>query len=128
MEKAGKVDILVVDDQTQKLLTYEAILAPLGERILRAGSGREALELLLKREFLAMLAHELRNPLATILNAMEILRMPNAEERVRERAREMAKRQVQHLTRLLDDLLDISRITRGKIVLHTQPVFLPEAV
>jgi signal transduction histidine kinase len=70
-----------------------------------------------KDEFLAMLAHELRNPLAPIRNAVELLRVSEKPE-VRERAREMVGRQVAHLARLVDDLLDVSRITQRKIVLR----------
>jgi signal transduction histidine kinase/DNA-binding response OmpR family regulator len=75
-----------------------------------------------KNEFLAMLAHELRNPLAPIRNAVEILRLyaPNHSEL--NKIRDMLQRQVQQLVRLVDDLLDISRITRGKIRLQTEPV------
>ena len=69
-----------------------------------------------KDEFLAMLGHELRNPLAPIRNAVEILRIAD-DRAVREKAREMVGRQVQHLTRLVDDLLDVSRITTRKIAL-----------
>jgi PAS domain S-box-containing protein len=67
-----------------------------------------------KDEFLATLAHELRNPLAPIRNALEILRMTGGGERVRE----TMERQVAQLTRLVDDLLDVSRITRGKVKLR----------
>jgi len=70
-----------------------------------------------KDEFLAMLAHELRNPLAPIRNAVELLRVSEKAD-VRERAREMVGRQVAHLARLVDDLLDVSRITQRKIVLR----------
>ena len=76
-----------------------------------------------KDEFLAMLAHELRNPLAPIRNAVEILRL-SADRPVRERARELIGRQVIHLARLVDDLLDVSRITQRKIVLQRRPVNL----
>ncbi|MEP7069129.1 MAG: ATP-binding protein [Usitatibacter sp.] len=64
-----------------------------------------------------MLAHELRNPLAPIRNAVEILRL-SPDRPVRERARELIGRQVMHLARLVDDLLDVSRITQQKIVLQ----------
>jgi signal transduction histidine kinase len=66
-----------------------------------------------KDEFLAMLAHELRNPLAPIRNAVELLRVSD-DPHVRERAREMVGRQAEHLARLVDDLLDVSRITRAR--------------
>jgi PAS domain S-box-containing protein len=81
-----------------------------------------------KDEFLAMLAHELRNPLAPIRNAARILRAAGPAEPRLEKARDIIDRQVAHLARLVDDLLDISRVTQGKIVLVKAPVHLPEAV
>lgn len=266
----GKANILLVDDQAQKLLSYEAILEPLDENLIRAGSGREALEILLKQEvavvlldvvmpgmdgfetastvrshprfqnlpiifvtaistsdmaqlkgyelgavdyvyvpvvpailrakvaafvelfhkrrelqllnrdlelrvtqrteelqkalteleihagklereiaerrrlerelrihadelaeadrrkndFLAMLAHELRNPLAPIRSAIEILHLRGPIEPILQQARDVIDRQVTHMTRLIDDLLDVSRITRGKVQLYKQRVEL----
>jgi signal transduction histidine kinase len=75
-----------------------------------------------KDEFIAMLAHELRNPLAPIRTAVQLLRMKELTPSYRLRAREIIERQVEHLVRLIDDLLDVSRITRGKILLHHEPV------
>ena len=69
----------------------------------------------LKDEFLAMLAHELRNPLAPIHNAVQLMRSPVLPAAQLSWARDVIGRQVGHLTRLVDDLLDVSRITRGKI-------------
>lgn len=80
-----------------------------------------------KDEFLAMLAHELRNPLAPIRNAVEILRISEKRE-VRERARELIGRQVQHLARLVDDLMEVSRITQRKVVLQRSAVTLATIV
>src|SRR5205085_3926037 len=68
-----------------------------------------------KDEFLAMLAHELRNPLAPIRNALHIMKQSGADGAVVGRVREMMERQVQHLTRVVGDLLDVSRISRGTI-------------
>jgi PAS domain S-box-containing protein len=76
----------------------------------------------LKDEFLAMLSHELRNPLAPIRNALHIMKQPGANGNVLGQVREMAERQVQHMARLLDDLLDVSRISRGMIDLRKEPV------
>ncbi|WP_162243737.1 CHASE domain-containing protein [Ramlibacter sp. Leaf400] len=74
-----------------------------------------------KDEFLAVLAHELRNPLAPIRNALEILqRAPDPG--LAQRSRDIAQRQLRHLVRLVDDLLDVSRISRGKIALQWQRV------
>ncbi len=77
-----------------------------------------------KEEFLAMLAHELRNPLAPILNAVEVIRLRQGDEAAQARALDLAARQAGHMARLLDDLLDVSRITRGKIELRRQRVDL----
>ncbi len=75
-----------------------------------------------KNEFIATLAHELRNPLAPIRNSLCILRMAGNEEPATRRVHEMMERQVNHLVRLVDDLLEMSRITSGKIDLRTEPV------
>ncbi|MFL6292336.1 MAG: response regulator [Thermoanaerobaculia bacterium] len=77
-----------------------------------------------KDEFLATLAHELRNPLAPIRNAVQILRVQGPEDPGLQWAREVIDRQVQQLTRLVDDLLDVSRITRGRIELRKERVDL----
>ncbi len=75
-----------------------------------------------KNEFLSMLAHELRNPLAPIRNAVQILRMRGSKEAEMSLLHEMIDRQVHQLTRIVDDLLDLSRITRGKIHLKMECV------
>ncbi len=81
-----------------------------------------------KNEFLSMLAHELRNPLAPIRNAAEVLRMSGPDQPQVRWAREVIDRQLSHLVRLVDDLLDVSRITRGKIQLKPEPVDLAAVV
>jgi signal transduction histidine kinase len=81
-----------------------------------------------KNEFLAMLAHELRNPLAPILNAVEILRLRGPGDETLQTQRELIDRQVRHMKRLLEDLLDVSRITRGKIQLRREPVDLADVL
>jgi signal transduction histidine kinase/DNA-binding response OmpR family regulator len=81
-----------------------------------------------KNEFLAMLAHELRNPLAPIRNAIEILRNQTLDKPELCWVQDVIDRQVQQLVRLVDDLLDISRITRGKITLQKQRLDLAEVV
>jgi PAS domain S-box-containing protein len=81
-----------------------------------------------KDEFLAMLAHELRNPLAPIRNAASLLTVGAPNEARLQRARGVIDRQVSHLTRLIDDLLDVSRITRGKIRLDAEPIDLGLAI
>jgi PAS domain S-box-containing protein len=81
-----------------------------------------------KDQFLAMLAHELRNPLAPISNAVQIMKVqglkgPNFDWSVK-----VIEDQVKHMTRMVDDLLDVSRITRGKVVLQKEPVELETVV
>jgi PAS domain S-box-containing protein len=77
-----------------------------------------------KDEFLAMLSHELRNPLAPIRNALHVLKMPEAHATAVRKAREMMERQLHHLVRLVDDLLDVSRIIRGKVELQRERIDL----
>ena len=81
-----------------------------------------------KDEFLAMVAHELRNPLAPIRTAAQLLRVKELDETHRARARDIIERQVDHLVCLIDDLLDVSRITRGVITLRREPVLLGAVV
>lgn len=79
-----------------------------------------------KDEFLAMLGHELRNPLAPIVTALHLLRLRDGDRNQKERS--TIERHVTHLVRLVDDLLDVSRITSGKIELKRQPIELAEVV
>ena len=81
-----------------------------------------------KNEFLAMLAHELRNPLAPISNAAQALRLSSGDRAAVESASNMLERQVGQMSRLVDDLLDMSRITRGKIELRRDRVELAPIV
>ncbi|MGE5459097.1 MAG: PAS domain S-box protein, partial [Solirubrobacterales bacterium] len=103
---------------------YEiAIIEDIGDRKRAEGALREANARLLeadrrKDEFLGMLSHELRNPLAPIRNSLYILDRSDPVGPQARRAREVARRQVGHMTRLVDDLLDVTRIARGKIELR----------
>ena len=75
-----------------------------------------------KDEFLAMLAHELRNPLAAIANAAQLSLRPEADEAAQQWSKEVIARQVKNLSRMIDDLLEVSRINRGKIQLKKEPL------
>jgi len=79
-----------------------------------------------KDEFLAMLGHELRNPLAPIRTALQLMRLRGIDGADRER--QVIERQVNHLVGLVDDLLDVSRITRGKVQLQRQPLEVADVV
>jgi signal transduction histidine kinase len=101
--------------------TWEAIERSRAEQQLRDADAR-------KNEFLAMLAHELRNPLAPIRTGLELIRRGADSGVAVGRVREMMERQVMHMVRLIDDLLDVSRITSGKIVLQLEPTPLATLV
>ena len=81
-----------------------------------------------KNEFLAMLAHELRNPLAPIRNALTVIRLTSGKGSAVDEASAMMERQVAQLSRLVDDLLDINRITHGKVELRKERVDLASVV
>ena len=81
-----------------------------------------------KNEFLAMLAHELRNPLAPIRNAVQLLGMPDRGQGTLDWALNVLDRQTQQLVRLVDDLLDVARITQGRILLKLEPVDVAKVV
>jgi PAS domain S-box-containing protein len=114
--------------------TLDVTEAKRAEQALREAARRDADSEALRKanrrkdEFLAMLGHELRNPLAPIRNGLYVLdRAPKGGEQAA-RARAIIERQIDHLTRLVDDLLDVSRITRGKVVLRLERLDLCELV
>src|SRR5262249_19011843 len=77
-----------------------------------------------KDDFMATLAHELRNPLAPIRNAFQAVRLKGADPDIREWAEGVIERQVRHMARLVDDLMDVSRISRGKVKLYSEDIDL----
>jgi signal transduction histidine kinase/ActR/RegA family two-component response regulator len=112
------------DDEIGELVdSFNAMLAESGRRAqeLRDADQR-------KDEFLATLAHELRNPLAPLRNALEILRVKDVDPAIAEKARQMMQRQLAQMVRLVDDLLDVSRITTGKLAVRREPLPLQSAV
>jgi PAS domain S-box-containing protein len=94
----------IAEDVTERRLAEEAL--------------REAARR--KDEFFVMLAHELRNPLGPVRNAVEVLRLSGPSEPVLQQARDMIARQVDHMARLVEDLLDVSRIARGNVPLRLE--------
>ena len=97
---------------------YNALQVEIAER--RQAEARLEEAARRKDEFLAMLAHELRNPLAPIRNAVELIRLAEPAETKVRWAADVTDRQVRQLTRLVDELLDVARISQGKVVLQTQ--------
>ena len=112
-------EVELIKDTAER--TREAIERARAEEQLREANAR-------KDEFLAMLAHELRNPLAPIRTSLELIRRSGDTVVAVERVREIMERQVGHMVRLIDDLLDVSRITSGKIVLQREPTLLASLV
>jgi PAS domain S-box-containing protein len=107
--------VLIFHDVTERR-EMERQLVDRAEKLAEAGRHKD--------EFLVMLAHELRNPLAPIRNGLHVLRLSPGDPRSVGEMREIMQRQVEHLARLVDDLLDVSRITRGRVVLRTERIDL----
>jgi len=130
MQQSAQIAPLLNDGQVVGTLT---VVEDVTERVqLETGLRERAAQLAMadqrKNEFLAMLAHELRNPLAPIESAVQILRLKGSHIEEVLWAGEVIGRQVQQMTRLVNDLLDVSRITTGKINLHTERVELQRLV
>jgi two-component system CheB/CheR fusion protein len=113
-EQRGELILLAIDDITERRALEEA-------RLLKEADRQ-------KNEFLAMLAHELRNPLAPIRTTLDVLRTNGATDSTLEWGWNVIDRQTQHLTRLVDDLLDVARFTRGEISLQKRPILLREVL
>lgn len=111
-------------------VALENAAALLAERLAREQAARAALEAAdrAKDQFLVALSHELRNPLAPISAALYLLDQDGAASEAARRASTVIGRQVQHLTRLVDDLLDVTRIASGKVELRREPVSLNETL
>ncbi len=105
-------------DEIESFGTITRYVAAAYERLRLIGQLREADRR--KDVFLATLAHELRNPLAPIRNALHLMALPESDDDRHEEVRSMAERQVNHLTRLVDDLMDVARITQGKVALRKE--------
>lgn len=118
------------DDRLRRIVELQQKAHSLQAEIAERKQAEEALRQANQRkdEFLAMLAHELRNPLAPIRNAVALLRRLSPPEPQLQQAREVIDRQVQHLTRLVDDLLDTARITQGKIALRREKLELMNVI
>jgi len=129
-QDAREVDLAAMRSGAMDYLVKGQIDTALLERSIRYSIARKRTEEALRRkdEFLAMLAHELRNPLAPIRTALHLLEMPQIGSEGIQRAKDVMKRQVDHLVRLVDDLLDVSRIMQGRIELRKQPTDIVEVV
>jgi signal transduction histidine kinase len=129
-----RAKVSVFAELYRKTRALERLNLELEERVAERTSALEASTEALreadrrKDEFLAMLAHELRNPLAPIRTAVQLLRLKELAESQRARARDVIERQVEHLVALINDLLDVSRITRGVIALQREPLLVGDIV
>jgi signal transduction histidine kinase/ActR/RegA family two-component response regulator len=108
-------------ETSNRALQQETEERRLAETALRTADQR-------KDEFLATLAHELRNPLAPMVNAVSLMSAPNTDSSVVKRAQTIIERQLSQMVRLVDDLLDVSRITSGKLTIRKEPVQLGDVV
>ena len=122
----NEISRLLIEDSNRKeslqatIEKLEASNKELDRRNEELARGRE--------QFLAMLSHELRNPLAAVVNAAMVMQAPNVKSESIDKARQIIGRQSRHMARLLDDLLDVSRITRGGIELRKEDVDLRDVV
>ena len=107
--------VLAIEDITTRR-GQEELLAARASELLHADRSKD--------EFLAMLAHELRNPLAPLRNAAEILQTTTATAKQRMEAEDILRRQIENMSRMIDDLLDVARITEGKIELRKEVVVI----
>jgi PAS domain S-box-containing protein len=116
---------LVITDLTEqkRRIVREAMFAK--EEMARAAAEAASQA---KDQFLTILSHELRNPLGVILNGIEVLDRTSSLEPGPRRTRGIIRRQAQHLAKLVDDLLDMTRVSQGKIDLHRQPINLGDVV
>ena len=131
--REGDIDRVMVycHDVTEQVRARKALEqagAERGELLRREHEARQEAEAAnrAKDEFLAMLGHELRNPLSPIVTALELMRLKDEHAFVKERT--IVERQVHHVVRLVDDLLDVSRITRGKIELRRRSLGVSDIV
>jgi signal transduction histidine kinase len=126
-EKARELEVLnttLAQANAELAQANRTLQAEIAERV----KAQEALEAADRRkdDFLAMLSHELRNPLAAIQGSIELMQRKRIDDAELMWARDVIARQNRHLTRLIDDLLDVSRITRGKLTLQKEPVEIRE--
>jgi signal transduction histidine kinase len=110
---------VLFSDITQRLLA-EQDMRRLNEELAQANRR--------KTEFLATLAHELRNPLAPLSNGLHLMRMASTKPDLLDKTRQMMERQIQHMVHLVDDLLDVARISTGKVELRRQKMDLKDVV
>lgn len=124
LSQAGRERVLPELRETAEEIARRIALAVDNARLYRA------LQIADQRKdlFLATLAHELRNPAAAILSAAQLLRLPETDPETQAWGIQLMERQGLHISRLLDDLLDVSRITRGKIQLRHQPLDFREVI
>ena len=128
--KSGNVTLLErpLNPHTFTSAVEVALRAAARQRDIGALLEQRAQAVKLRDEFLAMLAHELRNPLAPMRNALYLLRRPGIDENVARSSIDILQRQLDHIVRMVDDLMDVARLERGKVVLKKQHIDLNRTV
>jgi signal transduction histidine kinase/CheY-like chemotaxis protein len=121
----ANVVITAIYDEDRRLVGYAKVTRDLTDK--RKTDALEAADRQ-KNEFLAMLAHELRNPLAPIRSGLHLLKLGDIDPNTMQQTTDMMERQVVHLVRLVDDLLDVSRVITGKLTFKRQAIELSDAV
>jgi PAS domain S-box-containing protein len=121
----ANVVITAIYDKDRQLIGYAKVTRDLTDK--RKAAALEAADRQ-KNEFLAMLAHELRNPLAPISNGLQLLKLQDIDAGTVQQTTEMMERQIVHLVRLVDDLLDVSRVITGKLTFKPEPVEISAVV
>jgi two-component system CheB/CheR fusion protein len=119
-EEGGKLLVLETHHDVSEHKRLEATLKKRVEDLALADAS--------KNDFLAMLAHELRNPLAPLRNAVQILKRAPLDEALNEKTRELIDRQVTNMVRMVDDLLDAARLTKGRVALELETVVLQSVI
>ena len=121
----ANIVITAVRDEQSQLIGFAKITRDMTSRVQIESLQRSGRQI---NEFLAMLAHELRNPLSPIQSALDIIERKPDDAAARTWAHDIIRRQTRQLSRLVDDLLDVGRITRGKIALARVPIDIRESV
>ena len=119
--------------QVGKIMPLSAINGKIAELEEKIKKNEEAMEELRERDrqkdqFISLVAHGLRNPIGPVMNGLQVLRMAGSDPQIQDQARKLIERQIHYLTRIINDLLEASRLSRGKIHIQTHPLDLGSTI